>query len=85
MAGNGTIRVHAGAYVSQAVTLGPYAQEVTFPAARPAAGTVDEIIEVEGQARTVIMTSDLPGFRKIFNGLRGSSSFNARWQSLRNC
>jgi hypothetical protein len=86
VAGNGVIRIHAGDYVSPPVTLGPYAQEVVFPVSRPSPGTeaVDRIV-VEGRASTVVMTSDLPGFRQVFNGLRGSSSFDARWAPLRNC
>jgi hypothetical protein len=86
VAGNGVIRIFAGEYVSQPVTLGPYPQTVAFPAARPAPGTeVVQTIVVEGNASTVVMTSDLPGFRRVLTGLRGTSSFNAKWQSLGNC
>jgi|HubBroStandDraft_6_1064221.scaffolds.fasta_scaffold378818_1 hypothetical protein len=86
VAGNGIVRIHAGAYVSAPVTLGPYPQTVAFPASRPAPGTETiEAIVVEGSASTVVMTSDLPGFRKVITGLRGESSFNASWKSLGNC
>jgi hypothetical protein len=86
VAGNGTVRIHAGDYISPPVELGPYPQEVTFPVPRPEPGreAIDKIL-VEGRASTVVMTSDLPGFRMVFNGLRGSSSFNAKWAPLRNC
>jgi hypothetical protein len=86
VAGNGTVRIHAGDYISPPVELGPYPQQVTFPVPRPEPGreAIDTIL-VEGRASTVVMTSDLPGFRMVFNGLRGSSSFNAKWAPLRNC
>jgi hypothetical protein len=86
VAGNGVVRISAGEYVSAPVTLGPYPQTVAFPAARPAPGTeAIQTILVEGSASTMVMTSDLPGFRRVFNGLRGSSSFTVKWQPLGNC
>jgi hypothetical protein len=86
VAGNGVIRISAGEYLSEPVTLGPYPQTISFPAARPAPGTeVVQTIVVEGSASTVVMTSDLPGFRRVLTGLRGTSSFTAKWQSLSNC
>jgi hypothetical protein len=85
LAGNGTIRVRAGENVSPPIELEAYPKEVVFPVSRPQSGPVEETVVVEGTARTVIMTSDLPGFRKTFNRLRGSSSFQAHWQPLRNC
>jgi hypothetical protein len=86
VAGNGIVRIHAGEYVSAPVTLGPYPQTVAFPASRPAPGTeAPQTIVVEGSASTVVMTSDLPGFRRVITGLRGESSFTAKWQPLGNC
>jgi hypothetical protein len=86
VAGNGIVRIRAGEYVSAPVTLGPYAQTVAFPASRPAPGTETiQTIVVEGSASTVVMTSDLPGFRRVITGLRGESTFTAKWQSLGNC
>ena len=85
LAGIGTIRVRAGESVSPPIELDAYPKEVVFPLSRPQSGPVEETVAVEGVARTVIMTSDLPGFRKTFNRLRGSSSFQAHWQPLRNC
>jgi hypothetical protein len=86
VAGTGIVRISAGDYVSEPVVLGPYPQTIAFPAARPAPGTVAvETIVVEGNAGTVVMTSDLPGFRRVLTGLHGSSSFTAKWASLSNC
>jgi hypothetical protein len=86
VAGNGTIRIHAGDYVSPAVVLNPYPQEVAFPVPRPQAGMVAiERIVVEGRASTVVMTSDLPEFRQVYRDLRGSTYFDAKWAPLRNC
>jgi hypothetical protein len=86
VAGNGVIRIHAGDYVSETVALGPYAQVVAIPASRPAPGeTAVDTIVVEGRANTVIMTTDLPSFRRVYTNLRGSTSFSVQWVPLREC
>jgi hypothetical protein len=86
VAGNGIIRIYASGYVSQVVTLGPYPQEVAFPIVRPASGVpAPDTVVVEGRAGTVIMTTDVPGFRQVLSNLRGSSSFEIRWLPLRTC
>jgi hypothetical protein len=86
VSGSGTVRVHDGIYVSAPVVLDIYPQEVVFPLARPESGTsADDTITVEGNASTVIMTSDYPDFRQVFRRLKGSTTFTAHWVSLRNC
>jgi hypothetical protein len=86
VAGNGVIRIHTGNYVSETVALGPYPQIVAIPASRPAPGeTAIDTIVVEGRANTVIMTTDLPSFRRVYTNLRGSTSFSVQWVPLREC
>jgi hypothetical protein len=86
IAGNGVVRVRDGDFVSSAVVLGPYPQEVLMDLPRPANGfSPPETIVVEGRASTVVMTSDLPGFQKVINHLRGASSFGVQWAPLKNC
>jgi hypothetical protein len=85
VSGNGTVRIHDGTDVSAPVVLDVYPQEVIFPTARPAAGASEETITVEGNASAVVMTSDLPSFRRTFYHLKGAASFIAHWVSLRNC
>jgi hypothetical protein len=86
VAGNGVVRIHAGNYVSETVALGPYPQVVAIPASRPTPGeTAIDTIVVEGRANTVIMTTDLPSFRRVYTNLRGSTSFSVQWVPLREC
>ena len=86
IAGNGVVRVRDGDFVSSAVVLGPYPQQVLMDLPRPANGfSPPETIVVEGRASTVVMTSDLPGFQKVINHLRGASSFGVQWAPLKNC
>ncbi|HJZ20080.1 MAG TPA: hypothetical protein VJ226_03935, partial [Bradyrhizobium sp.] len=84
VSGNGTIRIHDGTDVSAPVVLDVYPREVIFPLARPAAGASEETITVEGNASAVVMTTDLPSFRRTFYHLKGATSFIAHWVSLRN-
>jgi hypothetical protein len=86
VAGNGIIRIRDGDFVSTPVELGPYPQVVLMDLPRPANGfSAPETIVVEGRATTVVMTSDLPGFQKVINRLRGTSSFGVQWAPLKNC
>ena len=86
IAGNGIVRVRDGDFISSAVVLGPYPQQVLMDLPRPANGfSPPETIVVEGRASTVVMTSDLPGFQKIITHLRGASSFGVQWAPLKNC
>jgi hypothetical protein len=84
--GRGVIRVRAGGFVSAPVSLDANPQEVVLPLLRPVAGPgVTETIFIDGNAGLVVMTSDLPNFRQVWNNLHGSATFYATWKPMRKC
>jgi hypothetical protein len=84
--GRGVIRVRAGGFVSEPVLLDANPQEVVLPLLRPVAGPgVKETIFIDGNAGLVVMTSDLPGFRQVWNNLHESATFYATWKPMRKC
>jgi hypothetical protein len=84
--GRGVIRVRAGGFVSAPVSLDANPQEVVLPLLRPVAGPgVTETIFIDGNAGLVVMTSDLPNFRQVWNNLYGSATFYATWKPMRKC
>ncbi len=82
--GGGTIRLRAGSYLSPPISLGRTPQEVVFPAARPTAGFVEEVIAVEGNASNLVITSSLTNFRQVLD-VAGVAAFNLRWMAMKNC
>jgi hypothetical protein len=84
--GRGVIRVRAGGFVSEPVLLDANPQEVVLPLLRPVAGPgVKETIFIDGNAGLVVMTSDLPGFRQVWNNLHESATVYATWKPMRKC
>jgi hypothetical protein len=84
--GRGVIRVRAGGFVSEPVSLDANPQEIVLPLLRPVAGPgVKETIFIDGNAGLVVMTSDLPGFRQVWNNLHESATLYATWKPMRKC
>ena len=85
--GRGVIRVRAGGFVSEPVSLHALnPQGGVLPLLRPVAGArVEETIFIDGNAGLVVMTSDLPGFRQIWNNLHKTATFYVTWKPMRRC
>lgn len=82
--GGGTVRLRADGYLSAPIQLSATPQEVVFPAARPTAGFVEEVITVEGKASNVVISSSLTNLRKELD-VAGVAAFNLRWLPMKTC
>ena len=84
--GRGVIRIRADGFVSAPLSLDANPQEVVLPQLRPIVGPgVKETIFIDGDAGLVVMTSDLPEFRRVWNNLHGSATLFATWKPMRKC
>lgn len=82
--GGGTVRLRAGSYLSPPISLRNAPQEVVFPAPRPTAGFLDEVITVEGNGSNVVISSSLTQFRKVLD-VTGVAAFDLRWLPMKTC
>jgi hypothetical protein len=82
--GSGTIRLRAGSYLSPPIALRNTPQEVVFPQPRPAAGFVEEVITIQGNASNVVISSGLTEFRKVLD-VTGVAAFNVSWVPMKTC
>lgn len=82
--GGGTVRFRASGYLSPAYTLTAEPQVVQFPLPRPDATPVAEPILVEGDARDVVITSEVTDLRQAFD-VMGIYTYTVIWKPMKSC
>jgi hypothetical protein len=82
---SGVIRLREGSYLSQPIVLTSTPQSVVFPRPRPEINPEDEIITVEGNVSSVVISSELTSFRKELNNIDGAAPFTVRWAPRKPC
>lgn len=82
--GGGVVRLREGNYLSAPVTLSTTPQTVVFPLLRPEVSPVTEVLTIEGDAKDVVITSDVTSFRKMLD-VSGVSAFSVSWAPLKTC
>jgi len=81
----GTVRLREGNYLSPPIRLGAEPQAVVFPVARPELTPVEEVLTIEGNARDVVLTSDVTPLRKVFSDVSGLAAFSLTWKPMKTC
>ena len=74
-----------GNYLSPPIRLGAEPQAVVFPVARPELTPVEEVLTIEGNARDVVLTSDVTPLRKVFSDVSGLAAFSLTWKPMKTC
>jgi hypothetical protein len=85
MTGSGTIRLREGSYLSAPIVLTAQPQAVVFPLPRPDAIPAEEVIIIEGNAKDLVITSDVTPLRRVFDNVSGVLAFNVIWAPRKNC
>ena len=81
----GTVRFRSGTYLSPPYSLTATPQTVVFPLPRPTDTPVVDNIVIEGNASALVLTSDRPEFRLVFDKVTGAAPFTANWAPLKSC
>src|SRR5271165_2988904 len=79
--GSGTVRFRASGYLSPPITLTTEPQVVQFPLPRPDTTPVAEPMSVEGDARDVVITSEVTDLHEVFD-VKGSYSYTVTWKPM---
>jgi hypothetical protein len=83
--GSGTVRFRASGYVSAPFTLTAQPQPVIFPLPRPDSAPVEEQIAIEGNARNLVLTSEVSEFRRVFDTVNGTEVLTVFWKPMKSC
>ena len=82
--GGGTVRFRASGYLSPPFRLTTEPQVVQFPLPRPDTTPVSEPISVEGDARDVVITSEVTDLHQAFD-VMGSYTYTVIWKPMKSC
>ena len=80
----GTVRLREGNYLSPPIKLGAEPKVVVFPLPRPQTSPVEEVLTIEGNAKDVVVTSEVTPLRRVFN-VAGVTAFSLTWAPMKNC
>ena len=83
--GSGTIRLREGSYLSPPIVLNNQPQAVVFPLPRPDAVPAEEVIIIEGNAKNLVITSDVTPLRRVIESVSGASAISVIWAPRKNC
>jgi hypothetical protein len=83
--GSGTVRLREGSYLSPPIVLNTQPQAVVFPLPRPEATPAEEVIIIEGNAKDLVITSDVTPLRRVIDSVSGVSAINVIWAPRKNC
>ena len=85
VADGGVVRLRAGNYASPPIVLSSAPHMVVFPLPRPQDAPVEEQIVLEGNAKGVLITSDVTNLRIDLGTVSQSAAFTVLWAPMKIC